>query len=269
MKKNICFIIIVILLASSSTFANDYPKATSWINDYAGVLSSSQKQELDAILRDFEATDSTQVFVAIMDRIPGGASLEGYTNELFERWGVGQKTKDNGVLLAVFISDRKLRIEVGYGLEGELTDAQSKLIISNEIAPAFKQGNYYAGIKKGITSIIAATRGAYKGTGKSRRTSTSDDFMQYLIPALFIAFFLFSRYLQYKRRSRWSSSRRGSQQGTRRSSPPIIIFGSGGSRRRRNSSWGGGGFGGFSGGGGGFSGGGGGSSGGGGASGSW
>ena len=154
MKKTICMSIIWMVFVVVNAFGIEYPNPTSWVNDYAGVLSAEQQQELDAILKDFENTTSAQIFVAIMDRIPSGISLEAYVNELFARWKPGQEGKDNGVLLAIFIKDRKLRIEVGYGFEAKLTHATSKGIITNDITPAFKQEDYYGGIRKGLKSLI-------------------------------------------------------------------------------------------------------------------
>lgn len=154
MKKIICILIACLLLSPINGFSIDYPILRSWVNDYIDVLNNSETQELDAILKDFENNTSSQIFVAIMDQIPSGTSLEKYVSELFDHWKPGKKEKNNGVLLAIFIKDRKLRLEVGYGLEGELTNTVNKHIINNDIVPDFKQGNYYGGIKKGIQSII-------------------------------------------------------------------------------------------------------------------
>ena len=165
-----CLVVLVIGLAPMMprNAAAQAAKPMAWVNDDANVLSESEEQALNATLRDFEAADSTQVFVAIMPRLPVGESVETFTNDLFARWKIGQKNRDNGVLLAIFVNDRQLRIEVGYGLEDRLTDARSKLIIASEIAPSLKQGNYYQGVKNGVEAIISACRGAYAGTGASK-----------------------------------------------------------------------------------------------------
>ncbi len=154
-------IIALMLLAICADAADKYPKPTAWVNDYAGVLSSDEKLSMNAMLRDFEATESTQVFVAIMKHLPAGMTIEEFANDLFAEWQIGQKKKDNGVLLLIAIQDRQLRIEVGYGLEAHLTDAQSKLIITHEIAPSFKNNQYGEGVTKGVHAIVAACRGAY------------------------------------------------------------------------------------------------------------
>jgi uncharacterized protein len=160
-KKTSWIIVLCVVLGTLHALAFDYPELTSWVNDYAGVLNSGQKQDLDSILKDFESATTNQIFVCIMESLPADTSLEEYVSKLFERWQPGQKDQDNGVLLALFIHDRKLRIEVGYGLEETLTDAVCGQIIRDEIAPAFKQGYYYQGIRNGISSLILATKNAY------------------------------------------------------------------------------------------------------------
>ncbi len=174
--------IIVLAMTASQAFCSNFPEPVSWTNDYAGALKDAQKKELDGILRNFEQTDSTQVFVCVMNKIPDGFTLESYVNELFAHWKIGQENKDNGALLAIFIQDRKMRLEVGYGLEHRLTDALSKIIIQNEITPAFKEGNYYLGINKGVKSIIRATKGAYKAAPGERKKK--DSFIGGIVPFL-------------------------------------------------------------------------------------
>ena len=154
MHKKILFTVIGLLFFVSNVQAIDYPEVKSWVNDYANVLKSEEEQTLNVLLKDFETKTTNQIFVLIQDRIPSGTSLEEYVNEVFERWQPGQKGQDNGALLAIFIQDRELRIEAGYGLESTLTDAASKLIIENDITPAFKQNDYYSGIQQGLQSMI-------------------------------------------------------------------------------------------------------------------
>jgi uncharacterized protein len=289
MNKRNWVLILLIMSVAVNALAVDYPKPTSWVNDYAGVLSSDQQQELDSMLKDFETATTNQIFVCIMETLPADTSLEEYVNELFERWQPGQKGKDNGALLAIFINDRKLRIEVGYGLEDKLTDADSKLIIANDIAPGFKQGNYYQGIKNGIDKMILTIKGDYKPQARkaqpskprSRSTRTGLDdipmfaiiafiWMIFMLIMLLRSFFGSSGGWSYGSRNGWNRSSRRSRKssssfsisfggGSSSSRSSSFSFGSSrssssSSSRRRSS---------------GFSGGGGGSSGGGGASGSW
>jgi uncharacterized protein len=141
----------------------EYPKLTAWVNDYVGVLTKEQLQELNAILKQFEKATTAQIFVGILEKLPPGISLEDYALELFNNhWKPGQKGVDNGVLFLVFMQDRKLRISVGYGFETILTDDICKSIITNEIVPSFKQGNYYQGIKNGIHKMITIITNASK-----------------------------------------------------------------------------------------------------------
>jgi len=138
------------------------PPPTSHVSDQAGVLSTGARDELIRQLETFERETSTQVVVWTASRLPVGANLEDYVNRVFQAWKIGQQKQDNGVLLAIFTEDRKLRIEVGYGLEGALPDALCGRIIANEITPRFKAGDYEAGIRAGVNAIFAATKGEYR-----------------------------------------------------------------------------------------------------------
>jgi uncharacterized protein len=263
MKKKSWILIIVLILIPVNVFAVEYPKLASWVNDYAGVLTNNQKDELGLMLKDFETQTTNQIFVCIMPNLPAGTTLEEYVNELLAQWKPGQKGKDNGALLAIFINDRKMRIETGYGLEDRLTDAASKLIIANEIAPSFKQNNYYQGIKNGINGMMLTIKGDYKpkttapSSSGSQRNTSKTDWGNVLWVLIVIVYVIFQ--LKYGRRWGWLwglgwtvSSGRGWQHHSGRSSGSGSSWG--GSSRKSS---GGGGFGGFSGGGGGRSGGGG------------
>lgn len=171
--------------SKGSSVSATFPKVTSWVNDYAGVLTSTEKQELDKLLEEFETATSNQVFVAIMQNLPSDFTLEEYVNELFERWQPGQKGVDNGVLLAVFLNDRKLRIEVGYGLEAYLTDAACKLIITYDIVPAFQQQQYFQGLKNGLTSILGTIEGTYTPR-KPRRPITIRTLAEWALIGFFV-----------------------------------------------------------------------------------
>ena len=125
------------------------------------MISPEAGLRLEEALHHFEDETSNQIVVVTFPSLEG-ESLEDFSIRLAEAWKIGQKGKDNGVILLVFKNDRKVRIEVGYGLEGVLTDATSKLIIENEIAPRFKQGKFDEGIEAAVQAIIAATRGEYR-----------------------------------------------------------------------------------------------------------
>lgn len=133
------------------------------IHDQAGILSPATVQSLSQSLQHYEDTTSNQIAILTLSTL-GSEAIEEYTYRVASEWKLGRADKDNGVLLLVSIQDRKMRIEVGKGLEGALTDAQSGRIIRNEMAPAFRQGNYDEGVQKGVDAIIRAIGGEYKMT---------------------------------------------------------------------------------------------------------
>ncbi|MCX6702561.1 MAG: TPM domain-containing protein [Candidatus Wolfebacteria bacterium] len=159
MKKQIALILFIFFFLVEAAFAYTSPGSPKgFVNDFAGIFNDSQKSGLETKLSDFQKSTGNEIAVAIVKNL-GGDTVENYAVELFKEWGIGQKGKDNGVLLLVATEDRKIRIEVGYGLEGSLTDAQSSWIIKNDITPAFKNSDYYAGINSAIDQIITAVNG--------------------------------------------------------------------------------------------------------------
>ena len=145
-----------------SASALSVPKQSEgYVSDYAGMLSGPARAELEEKLRRFEEETSNQVVVAAFPSLEGD-SLEDFSIRLAEAWKIGRKGKDNGVILLLFKNDRKVRIEVGYGLEGALPDATCKLIIENEIVPRFRQGDFDGGVEAAVGAIIAATKGEYR-----------------------------------------------------------------------------------------------------------
>jgi uncharacterized protein len=157
----------VLLLVVGCSFAAEIPKLQSRVTDLAGVLTPEEAASLETKLKDLETTDSTQVAVLIISSLEGD-SLEDFSVRTATQWKLGQKGRDNGALLLVALQERKVRIEVGYGLEPTLTDAASHLIIQNEIIPRFRQGNYGAGIDAGVNAIIQVVRGTYQATPAER-----------------------------------------------------------------------------------------------------
>jgi uncharacterized protein len=245
---------IFLLLQQTSHALQIPPRPTSRISDYASVLSPGAKSRLESRLQQFEKDTSNQIVVAIFPSLEE-ESLDDFTNRLFEQWKLGQIDRNNGVLLAIFMKEKKVRIEVGYGLEGVLTDALSSRIIRDELAPEFRSGHPDAGIENAIIAIEKATRGEYKGKPESHDSGLGWGGMLLLFLVLLIVIY-----------------------GISQSGRTIYPGGISNRRRRGGSDWwggsSGGGWGGSSGGGwggssgGGFSGGGG-MSGGGGASGGW
>lgn len=233
---------LLVLLLAAPVAALDVPQATGYVNDRADILAATTRLELEQFLRDFEASDSTQIVVLTIPSLEG-ETVETYAVKAFEQWKIGQKGKDNGALLLIAKTERRMRIEVGYGLEGRLTDLLAGRIIDNEISPRFKQGDFDGGVVAGVVAMAEAVRGEYKGTGSTQRKKRSNP-VGFLFPLLFFGLPLFLRMTGRRRSYRRSGVYVGG---------PFM---------------GGGGFGGGGFGGGGFSGGGGGS-GGGGASGGW
>jgi uncharacterized protein len=237
-------------LAAALTF----PPLTGRVVDDAGILSSDTQQRLTGILAQLEQKTGDQIVVVTLKSLQG-QDIAVYGYQLGRAWGIGQKKKNNGAILIVVPSEHKVRIEVGYGLEGELTDAASRVIIENAILPQFRAGNYDAGVEQGTAEIVRLLGGSAVDLSKVPQAPQPEHQDKSGIPWGVIAFILV--WIIFSRGWWW----------------PLLFLG--GSRRRSGfggSSWGGGGFGdsggSFGGGGGGFSGGGG-SFGGGGASGSW
>ena len=235
------------------------PNPPRLVNDLAGLMSADEVAQLERKLVAYNDSTSSQMAVVTVPNLDGD-DIADYAQQLYEKWGIGQKGKDNGILLLVAQQEHRARIQTGYGLEGAVPDALAKRIITNTIVPAFKQERYYEGLNQATSQLVALAKGEYQAdqAPASTRDSSGSGFPFWLIIlALALVWFL---------------SRRGGGggRGGRRNRgfggmiPPILFGDFAGGR----GTFGGGG-GGFGGGGGGFGGFGGGSSGGGGASGSW
>ena len=246
---------ILVLLFGFRLLANEVipPPPAAYFNDYAHAVSAGTAAQLNKTLEDFERQSSDQIVVAIFPKMQSDSSVEDYTVRVARSWQAGQKEKNNGAVLFVFVQDHKMFLQVGYGLEGVLPDALCKRIIDEQITPRFKAGDFDGGLTAGVRAVIAATKGEYKGTGATVSDSrpphgSSSPFLGFGFIVLIVIIVFFVR-------------------GSGLFFPWLLLSSSGSSR-----GWGGGGFssggGGFSGGGGGFSGGGG-SFGGGGAGGGW
>ncbi|MDP4115361.1 MAG: TPM domain-containing protein [Bacteroidota bacterium] len=242
-------IFFAILVLFSGVFAQEnIPKLDKYATDLTGTLSAQELNDLNYRLKSYEDSTSNQLVVVMIKSLDGNA-VDDMAYQIARQNKVGSKKNSNGVVLLVAKDDKKIRIEVGYGLEGALTDAISSSIIRNTISPEFRNGNYYAGISSGVNDIQKAVAGEYKA--KSSKGSSKG-----IVGALVFIFFIIVMIINFFRRIGGGM---------------VYRSGSG----FRSGYWGGGGFGGFGGGGssdgggfGGFSGGGG-DFGGGGSSGSW
>jgi uncharacterized protein len=145
--------LVVALCAGVVALALSFPPLTGRIVDQANIIPPDARNAIEPKLRDLEDKSGIQLVVATVTSLEG-QEIEPYANQLFRTWKLGEKAKNNGVLLLIAPNERRVRIEVGYGLEGTLTDALSKIIISNAIAPRFKAGDYSGGITRGVDDII-------------------------------------------------------------------------------------------------------------------
>jgi len=160
--------LLFFLLAGVALQAQTLPaKPTRYVTDQAGILDAGTAQAINSQLEQFEKDTSNQILVAIYPSLPDDAEIAQYSTDAYNSWGVGQKGKDNGAVLFVFVKNRKMFIATGRGLEGALPDAICKRIITQEIGPEFKQGNYAGGIQAGVNAMISAAKGEYKGTGST------------------------------------------------------------------------------------------------------
>jgi len=146
-------LLAALLCAGLAAAAVTFPALTGRVVDEANVLSAAERGRLAPKLAELEEKSGIQLVVATVNSLQG-EEIEPYANELFRTWKLGEKAKNNGVLLLVAPKERRVRIEVGYGLEGTLTDALSKIIIANAIAPRFKAGDFDGGVTRGVDDII-------------------------------------------------------------------------------------------------------------------
>ncbi len=146
-------VIVALVWIAVAAIAQTFPALSGRIVDQANVISASARQTIEPKLVDLEAKSGIQLVVATVNSLEG-QEIEPYANALFRKWQLGEKAKNNGVLLLVAPKEHRVRIEVGYGLEGTLTDALSKVIITNAITPRFKTGDFSDGISRGVDDII-------------------------------------------------------------------------------------------------------------------
>jgi uncharacterized protein len=252
-RARVCLGILALFASAIVAHAAEtiLPKPDRFFSDYTGVVSPGAAQRFNEQLAQFERETSNQVLVVVYHTMQSNSSIDDYTRRVAQAWGVGQKNQRNGVVLFVFVDDRKMFIQVGYGLEGALPDFTAFDITERHIKPLFRNQDYEGGIATGIDLICKAIRGEYKGTGKTVQDSGSS---QSGTAGLLVFFFVLILILIAMRASR----RFGGYRYTGGGGP--FVSGNWGSGGGWSSSSSGGGFSGFSGGGGSFGGGGAGSS---------
>ena len=235
-------------------------KPTAYFNDYASVVSQEAARRFNEQLAQFERETSNQVVVAVFPKMESDSSIEDYTQRVAQAWGVGGKDRRNGAVLFVFIQDRKMYIQVGYGLEGTLPDVTAFDITERRIKPFFRKQDYQGGLATGIDLICKAIRGEYKGDGRTTAERTGSNRNQKgQGNDLFLFIFLVMIALVIMRAFRGQRRRRGYGYSSF-GGPYIGGWGGGSGGGWSGGSSSGGGFSGFSGGGGSFGGGGAGSS---------
>lgn len=182
-----------------------YPKPTElkYINDYTSIINKNTKEYIVSVGKELEDKTGAQEVVVIIDSLEG-VDIEGYANELFRTWGIGQKEKNNGLLILVAMKDRKWRVEVGTSLEGVITDIYSARIMDSVAAPRFKEGNYSEGIKEAYSIFADAIAKEYNVTLQKNQTINLPENSNYVsgtnglavgIPFLFLIIldFVFNR----------------------------------------------------------------------------
>jgi len=188
-KKLILIIIsLILIMPAVCIYALEIPALEGRVNDYGDMISSEAESLLEERLKSFEMSDSTQIVILTVNSLEGN-SLEDFTIRVAEKWKIGQMKKDNGVLLFASKNDRRMRIEVGRGLEGVLTDLLSGRILDNVMRPRFKSGDFDGGFIDGTGSIIEACRGEFKNDSPSV-SITADEYpiSQYLLLFLILLF---------------------------------------------------------------------------------
>ena len=192
------FIIIAYLCAHSAVlFALDVPPLNGPVNDYAHIFTARETQELNEYLYSIDRQSDLQIAVLTIPSLEG-ESIEDYSIRVAEKWQIGQKGKDSGVILVIAVQDRKLRIEVGYGLEDRITDAQSSSIIRSVIAPQFKQQEYGKGVLLGVKNLAGLAlqdESLISEAVKESDRQESDSTPLPLIIVLIIIFLLGSRFM--------------------------------------------------------------------------
>jgi len=154
------------------------PAPQQYVTDEAGVIAPALVSQLNQRLGAFEKETSSQIVALVLTKLPEGYSIDQYAQQLYSAWHIGQKKTSNGALILIAVQEHKGWIQTGYGLEGALPDALCSRIIRETMAPAFRSGNYGAGLAAGITAVMQATKGEYKGMGHTHgKPTTLKDFL--------------------------------------------------------------------------------------------
>lgn len=188
-KTIYCLLIVVFFFYSASLWALEVPPLQSRVNDYGSMLAPSTEQQLESVLAILEQEESTQLAILTISSLKG-ENLEDFSLRVAEKWLLGQEGLDNGGLLLIAQDERKIRIEVGYGLEGSLTDLIAGRIIRNTITPQFRKGNFDQGVIDGVSAMISAVKGEFAEPHAANSGQESDDEIAGLL--IFLVFAMFN-----------------------------------------------------------------------------
>lgn len=198
-KKLALFFAIILIFPISIVFGAvqdiKNPKdiqPVGFFNDFTNTIAPDSRQDIERTLSTYSAQTTNQIVVVMIDTL-GEQDLSQYTNELFRDWGIGGKEKNNGVLFLIAKSDRKMRMEVGYGLEGDLTDIETKHIQDDIVAPFFGKGDYFSGINAGVDAMISGI-GTELNTNSANNVSTVNILEKHFMTAFYI-FLIFISFL--------------------------------------------------------------------------
>lgn len=199
--KSVKFLIVFLIgffLVSFPVWAQDFPEPVGYVNDFAEIFSSSYRQSLEQELNDFENETTTEIAMVTIDSLEGG-SIEDYAVRLFEQWQIGKKEKDNGILILISKEDRKIRIEVGYGLEPIITDGRAGRIIREQMRPAFREEDYDEGVRLAIGQIEDYIRSGEAPVGAEAVQEKASNILPLIIFGVFILTYVSSFLARSKR----------------------------------------------------------------------
>jgi len=160
-KKRLSALVGLFLVLGSILPALDLPRAEGFVNDFAGILHPMEKEKMEKLARLIQEQTGAEMAVVVIDSFAPAADIEEYALELFNSWGVGQKDRDNGLLLILAMTERRVRIEVGYGLEGIIPDALAGRILDQRVIPAFREERYGTGLLQGMQVLAGALAREY------------------------------------------------------------------------------------------------------------
>ena len=226
MGRKICQALGLVLVLGAGLYGAEVipSRPAHYFNDYACIVPPAVAGQLNQQLEQFERDTTNQMLVAVYPRMESNSSVEDYTVRVAQAWGGGQKGRNNGAVLFVFVQEHQLYLQVGYGLEGALPDGLSHLIIDNELKPRFRSGDYAGGLQAGVAAMIAAARGEYHGTGRTNADNRSNGFGWPVVAAFFLLITVFTYLNRYWRSAVYQSGgrRRGFSSG-----PTFWLGGSG------------------------------------------